>query len=212
MPKDDYFAKSSTEQIIKTPAAVTTDGNTAGIDITQFRGQVMALASILNTAGTAPTMDIKLQSTPDADVVNTVGYTGTGNGTLTDVEGGPDAVAENITITFSNATTAAVVGSVSGALGSATVGTKFTSAKISFLLTAGEIAFVNLDAFTVGVLARTYTDVVAFTQVTGSPAGSIQRKTFNIDEIGRYIRANLDIGGTVGPSFDVGIAIYGMQN
>lgn len=210
--KEDYFAGGSTEQIIKTPASVTADGNTAGIDVKNFKGECMVIASILNTAGTTPTMDIKIQAANDGDVIDTVDYTGTGNGTLTEVEGGPDAVAETITITFSNATTAAVSGSISGSLGNATVGTKFTSPQINFMLTAGSTAFVNLDAFTVGVLARTYADVVAFTQVDDSPAGSIQRKTFNIDEIGRYLRANLDIAGTNSPAFSVGIALYGMQN
>jgi hypothetical protein len=122
------------------------------------------------------------------------------------VEAGADAVAEDITITFSNATTAAVVGSVSGSLGSATVGTKFTSAQISFLLTAGATAFVNTDAFTVVVSARTYADVGggAFTGLTTGT--SVQKRNLNFDQLGRYLRMAYTIGGTVSPAYTITVA------
>lgn len=208
--KNDYFADGSIQQIIKTPASVTADSQTAGIDIRDYKGDCMVVATLLNTAGTTPTMDVAIQAANDGDVVDTVDYTGTGNGTITEVEGGPDAVAEDITITMSGATQGAVVGSVSGSLGTATVGTKFTSSKISFLLTAGSVAFVNLDAFTVGMLARTYADVLTFTQVT--TGASVQKKKLNIDKVGRFIRGDFDIAGTDNPAYTIGVALYGMKN
>jgi len=208
MPKEDYFSGGAVQQVLKTPASVTADSNAAGVDIRDYKGECMVVANILNTAGTAPTMDVKIQAAEDADVIDTVGYTGTGDGTCTEIEGGPDAVAEDITVTFTSATSADVVGSVTGAIGTATVGTKFTSPQINFLLTAGATAFGLSDVFTIGVLARTYTNKVTFTQVAA--AASIQKKTINVDEIGRFIRANFDIGGT-GPAYTIGIALYGMK-
>lgn len=207
---NDYFAGASTQLTIKTPASVTADGNSAGVDIKDLECECMAVLMGKSIAGTLPTMTVKLQDADDDDVIDTVDYTGTGDGTLTEVEGGPDAVEEDITITFSNATTAAVVGSVTGAIGTATVGTKFTSPQISFMLTAGSVAFVNTDAFTVGVLARTYSDVVSFTALDAT--GSIQRKALSVDQLGRFLRANFDIGGTDNPAFIIGIALYGLQN
>jgi flagellar hook protein FlgE len=63
-----------------------------------------------------------------AGAAGTPAYTGTGNGTITNVAAGAGAVAETITITAVDATHFSVSGSVSGALGTATVGTPFVSA------------------------------------------------------------------------------------
>lgn len=82
-------------------------------------------------------------------------FTGAGNGTLggpaagESVLGGSASVAETITITFSSSTAFSVSGSVSGSIGSGTVGTVFNSTKINFLITAGGTAFANGDKFTV---------------------------------------------------------------
>ena len=74
-------------------------------------------------------------------------YAGTGNGTLTAYKGGTTSVAETFTITATSATNFTVVGSVSGSIGPATVGTPFSHAKIAFLISAGGTAFVSGDAF-----------------------------------------------------------------
>ena len=100
----------------------------------------------------------------------------------------------------------------SGALGNATVGTKFSSAKISFLLTAGSTAFINTDAFTVATLAQTYSDITGATIANPGAVKTIARTVVNSDKIGRYIRPVFDIGGTDNPSYLVGITAYGMQN
>jgi hypothetical protein len=81
----------------------------------------------------------------------TPSFVGTGNGTISAVLGGSAGVAEIITVTFTSATAFGVVGSVSGSLGTGTVGTPFTSTKCSFLITAGGTAFVATDAFTFAV-------------------------------------------------------------
>jgi flagellar hook protein FlgE len=64
-------------------------------------------------------------------------------------------VPETITMTAIDATHFAVSGSVSGALGTATVGTAFTSPQIGFTLAAGSTAFVAGDAFTVATTPGT---------------------------------------------------------
>ena len=191
---------------IQAPASISATGNSAGVDVRTLAGLGCLVLTSRNTAGTNPTLALKLQHSQEADLIGTVAYSGTGNGTITEVEAGAGAVAEDITITFSNATTAAVVGSVSGSLGTATVGTKFTSAQVSFLLTAGSTAFVNTDAFTVPVSARTYADVGggAFTGLT--TGSSVQKVNLNFDKIGRYVRMAYTIGGTVSPAYTLAVA------
>jgi hypothetical protein len=80
----------------------------------------------------------------------TPSFVGTGNGTI-DAHGGTASVAEVITVTFNSATAFNVVGSVSGSLGSGTVGTLFTNSKAVLTITAGGTAFVATDAFTFAV-------------------------------------------------------------
>ena len=203
----------STLTTLQTPAAISADGNTAGVDCRNLIGQGALILTALNTAGTNPTLAVKLQGTQDANVVTSVTPgANTGNGTCTQVYGGPDAVAENITLTFSNATTAAVVGSVSGALGNATVGTLFSNANVEFLLTAGSAAWINGDTIVIVTTARTYADVAggAFTGLT--TGASIQKKAINFDQLPRYLRVNYDIGGTVSPAYTVAVAAQSATN
>jgi hypothetical protein len=80
----------------------------------------------------------------------TPSFVGTGNGTI-DAHGGSASVVETITVTFTSATAFGVVGSVSGSLGTGTVGTPFTSTKANLTITAGGTAFVATDAFTFAV-------------------------------------------------------------
>lgn len=212
MPAIDYFAAAAVATVIKAPAAVAADATGSGVDINNYQGELLLITALFNTAGTNPTMAVKFQASTTLNVIDSVAYAGTGNGTCTEVSGGPDTVEEDITVTFSNATTAAVVGSVSGSLGNATVGTRFTSSKISFLLTAGSTAFVNTDAFTIGTLAQTYADISGATIANPGAVKTIARTVINSDKIGRYIRPVFDIGGTDNPSYLIGITAYGIQN
>ena len=203
----------STLTTLQAAAAISADGNTAGVDFRNLIGQGALILTALNTAGTNPTLAVKLQGTQDADVVTSVTPgANTGNGTCTQVYGGPDAVAENITLTFSNATTAAVVGSVSGALGNATVGTLFSNANVEFLLAAGSAAWISGDTIVIVTTARTYADVAggAFTGLT--TGASIQKKAINFDQLPRYLRVNYDIGGTVSPAYTVAVAAQSATN
>ena len=206
-----YFAAGATLSTIKAPAAITADGNSAGLDIRDYTGKLCLVLTALNTAGTTPTLAVKLQYSQDDDLIGTVTYAGTGNGTITEVWAGADAVAETITVTLSSATAFSVSGSVSGALGAGTVGTKFTSAQIEFLITAGGTAFVNTDAFTIPVTARTWADVTGASYAGLTTGASVQRLSVDADKLGRFIRTNHVIGGTVSPVYTVGIAMLGMK-
>lgn len=73
------------------------------------------------------------------------GFTGTGNGAITQLMGTGTSVQETITVTFSSSTAFSVVGSVTGAMGSGTVGTSFVHARCTFTVTAGGTAWVAGD-------------------------------------------------------------------
>ncbi len=75
-------------------------------------------------------------------------YAGTGNGALTAYKGGASSIAETFVITATSSTSFNVVGSTSGSIGPATVGTPFSHAKLAFLISAGGVAFVAGDVFT----------------------------------------------------------------
>jgi len=74
-------------------------------------------------------------------------FTGTGTGDLISYNGTASSVAETFTLTAINANTFSVVGSVSGALANATVGTPYTSAVVAFTITAGGTAYVAGDVW-----------------------------------------------------------------
>lgn len=78
---------------------------------------------------------------------------GVGNGTISAWDGGASSISETFTLTATSATNFTVVGSVSGSLGNATVGTQFTHAKLTFMLTAGSTAFQSGDTFTINTCA-----------------------------------------------------------
>ena len=94
-------------------------------------------------------------------------YVGTGNGTFTNYRGGASSVAETFEITATSATQFSVVGSVSGNIGTATVGTQFTHAKLELLLTAGGTAFVAGDKFTISTAPK-WTAMLAPTVATST--------------------------------------------
>lgn len=180
-------------------AAITATQNGAGIDVQPFNGHALALLDVAApSAGTTPTLAVKLQTSPEANKVTSVTYSGTGNGRI-QVEAGPDPVAETITFTASSATSFAVSGTVSGSLGTLTVGTWFESAQVRALILAGSTAFISTDVFTVPTTARTWTDLVAFAGQTTDLTR--QKKVVYLDQLARYLRAVATLGGTDSPSY-----------
>ena len=204
------FASGSTATTLLTPQEVTADGNSAGIDITQYQGEIMVVLTGKSNAGTNPTMACKLQHAQGGDIVTSVTPgSNTGNGICTQVYGGADTVAETITVTLTSATAFSVSGSVTGAMAAGTVGTLYSTPQVEFMVTAGSVAFINGDTFAIVLAARSYSDVAggAFTGLTAT--GACQRLAVNADKLGKYLRLNMDIGGTNSPKFTLGAAVYG---
>lgn len=209
--KIEEFARASSLTTLQAPAVVAASSSTAGVDILSLRSIAAAVLMALNTAGTNPTLAIKLQHAQDGDVVTSVTPgSNTGNGTCTQVYGGPDAVAENITITFTSATAFGVSGSVSGALAAGTVGTLYESAQIDFMITAGSAAFINGDTIVIVTTARTYADVGSGAYTGLTTGTSIQKLGLDLDRLGRFVRVNYVIGGTVSPSYTLGITLQSL--
>ena len=76
-------------------------------------------------------------------------YSGTGDGTISSVLHVGGAVDETITLTATSAIDFTVVGSVSGAMGSLTVGTPFVTDQITIEIEAGGTPFVAADEFVI---------------------------------------------------------------
>ena len=87
--------------------------------------------------------------------LGTPAYTGTGNGALRYLAASPAAVTETWTLTCTavatNGGTFSVVGSVSGAKASATVGTAYDNGLISFRIDDGSTDFIVGDVWTIAV-------------------------------------------------------------
>jgi flagellar hook protein FlgE len=107
----------------------------------------------------------------------TFGGSNVGNGTISGVSATAATVPQTITMTATSATQFSVVGSVSGALGTATVGTPFTSGQVNFTIAAGSTAFAANDTITVPTTAFTLGDVKAI-PITNFADGATNQ-TFN---------------------------------
>lgn len=87
--------------------------------------------------------------------LGTIGGSRTGNGTLTSLEASPSSVTETWTLTCTaaaaNGGTFSVVGSVSGAQASATVGTAYSNTFLSFTIVDGTTDFIVGDKFIIPV-------------------------------------------------------------
>ena len=130
----------------------TVTGSTSGILVSDYitgsEFDYTVLAFKINAGGTSFIVG-------DDFTIDSGAFTGSGNGTLGSVETKPAAVTETFTLTVTNASagsdTWSVVGSVSGALGSATTGVAYTSVGIDFLITNGGTNFSVNDEFIVEV-------------------------------------------------------------
>lgn len=102
---------------------------------------------------------------PSIGIINasagTPGFVGTGNGTITGISV-VDGVTKTETITATciaaqpNGGIFQVVGSISGFLGNAIVGTAFVSPVISFTINDGSVDFAVNDTFTIATTASNY--------------------------------------------------------
>jgi len=209
----DDFAGACTQTILRAPATLTADGNSAAVDCQAIKGKTLVTLAALNTAGATPTLAVKLQHAQDGDIVTSVTPgSNTGNGTVTQVWGRGGTVAENITITFTSATAFNVAGSVTGAMAAGTVGTLYQNAQIEFMVTAGSAAFINGDTVVIVTTARTFADVPegAFAGLT--TGASQQKLQVRADNLGRWWRVNFDIGGTSSPAYTIGLAAFSVND
>jgi flagellar hook protein FlgE len=106
-----------------------------------------------------------------------VGTPNVGNGTVTALAASASTVAQTVTMTATSATTFSVVGSVSGAMGTATVGTPFVSGPLSFTIAAGSTAFATGDVITVPTTPLTLGNIKAI-PINGFADGATNQ-TFN---------------------------------
>lgn len=206
-----YFAGAATLTTVKTPVSVTADGNTPGFDINNYYGKLAFILSALNTAGSSPTMAIKMQGSADADLIGAITGTRTGNGTITELCALADAITEAITIAFTSATEFTVTGATTGSMAAGVIGTKYVSAQIEFLISVGSTAFETLDEFIIAVTGRTYADVPGATFTGLTTGASMQRLAVDSDKLPRFGRFAMDIGGTSSPAYTLGIALLGMK-
>jgi flagellar hook protein FlgE len=115
-----------------------------------------------------------------APTATTPTYAGTGNGVLSGVTAGAGAVPETFTIAAVDATHFSVTGSVSGLLGTATVGTAFTSPQINLSIAAGSTAFVAGDTFTVATTPGTLASIPPIAINNLADGASNQTFTWNV--------------------------------
>jgi len=100
----------------------------------------------------------------------------TGNGTVSGLAATSATVAQTITLTATSATQFSVTGSVSGPLGTATVGVPFTSPQLDFTINAGTTAFVAGDSITIPTTPLTLGNVTGIQ--SGSFADGAASQTF----------------------------------
>jgi flagellar hook protein FlgE len=105
------------------------------------------------------------------------GGTNVGNGTATALATTAATVAQTITMTATSATQFSVVGSISGALGTATVGIPFTSPQFDCTINSGSTAFATGDTISVATTPLTLANLNAI-PITGFADGA-SNQTFN---------------------------------
>ena len=118
--------------------------------------------------------------TPGTAAAPVAGAGNTGNGTVTGVAAGVGSTAETITLTALNATQFSVTGSVSGLLGTATVGTPFVSGQIGFTINAGSTAFATGDQLTVATTGGTLANVTGITATSLADGASNLNFNWNV--------------------------------
>jgi len=94
-------------------------------------------------------LQARIERATGALTMSSVGFTGTGNGTLTNSKLGFKPSAGQILIVATSPTTFDVMSSSTGPLGTATVGTAFGSNSIVFTINVGTIPFVIGDTFSI---------------------------------------------------------------
>jgi Phage tail sheath C-terminal domain len=134
--------------IMNTPTTFTVQGSVSGIIgfgtvDTPFTSNIVNLTVVHGSTPFSPDdyFQFDLVYAPTT-------YTGTGNGTMTGITAGPNAVAEIWTVTMSTATTFTVSGSIHGPTATGTTGSPYSNGFVNFQVNVGTTPFVNGDVFT----------------------------------------------------------------
>lgn len=161
------FAWSFPDATVATVAA-NTPNSTALVTATNVGTAVLTVVAGGQTATVTVTVALPVVVTPPGGAVAAPAVAGSANVGNAAIVATPTAtaVAETITILFTDPNDFTVTGSVSGSLGTGTVGTPFTSSVIGFTLTAGSTANVSGDSYTIAV---TLAAVSTATQPTTAP-------------------------------------------
>jgi flagellar hook protein FlgE len=109
----------------------------------------------------------------------TYGGTNVGNGTVSGLAATSATVAQTFTLTATSATTFSVVGSVSGNVGTATVGVPFTSPQLDLTVNPGSTAFATGDKITIPTAPVNLGNITKI-PITGFADGATNQ-TFNWD-------------------------------
>jgi flagellar hook-associated protein 2 len=190
----------------ETLSQLANDINTANLGITanvvtDANGSRLSLLS--NATGQSSTLTVA-----SAGAASAPSYSGTGNGTISGLAGGSSSVAETFTLTAIDATHFSVAGSVSGSLGTATVGTAFSSPQIGFTINQGSAQFQAGDAFTVstttppalgihqvaGTNAALNVDGIPISSASNTVSGAIPGVTLNLASAAADTPVQLTVG------------------
>lgn len=139
--------------IFTSPTAFTVQGSLSGIIGNGTVGVAFASDKVNFTVTAGATAFVAGDYFSFDLVYVPTGFTGTGDGEMTNISTLENAIAETILVTMDGAGGFTVNGSISGVMGSGLVGTQFTDAnsKISFLIEDGVTPFVNADEFQLDV-------------------------------------------------------------
>lgn len=144
-----FVKPESIDVIFTSPTAFTVQGSISGIIGNGVVGTAFTSQKV-NFTATSGSTPFSAGDYFSFDLVYAPSnFTGVGNGTVVDIQPLTAAVPEIISITMTSATAFTVSGSVSGPLGTGTVGSTFTDAlsQITFRVVAGSTAFAVGDEF-----------------------------------------------------------------
>ena len=145
--------------------AFTVTGSVAGLIGTGTVGTPFT-SSTVNFTITAGSDAFEADDMFEFDLVyNRTSYNGAGNGTISDIMPGEDAIPETWTITFTSDTDFNVVGSVSGNTGGGEVGSDYDNDYLSFIIRQGSTTpFSAGEVITIALSTVTVTDPLGSTE------------------------------------------------
>lgn len=142
-----FVQPQTVDVIMNTPTTFTVQGSLAGIIGTGVVGTPFT-STIVNFTVSAGLVAFSPDDYFQFNLAYVASsYTGTGNGVMSLITPGTNAIPETWSITMTSATTFTVSGSVSGPTASGTVGAAYSNNYVNFTITAGTTPFAVNDEF-----------------------------------------------------------------